>query len=84
MTSFNFRQSELVSKTFLVVDDFGDMRGMLRSMLSTVGVKEIDTANNGPEAIDALERRRYDIVLCDYNLGPGKNGQQVLEEARHR
>jgi FimV-like protein len=84
MTSFNFQQSELVSKTILVVDDFGDMRGMLRSMLSSVGVKEIDTANNGPEAIEAIERRRYDIVLCDYNLGPGKNGQQVLEEARHR
>jgi DNA-binding NarL/FixJ family response regulator len=24
------------------------------------------------------------VVLCDYNLGDGKNGQQVLEEARIR
>jgi tetratricopeptide (TPR) repeat protein len=84
MTSFNFKRHEIESKIFLVVDDFGDMRGMLRSMLSSIGVAEIDTAINGREAIDALERKRYDVILCDYNLGPGKNGQHVLEEARHR
>lgn len=84
MTSFNFKRHEIESKVFLVVDDFGDMRGMLRSMLSSIGVAEIDTAINGREAIEALERKRYDVILCDYNLGPGKNGQHVLEEARHR
>jgi tetratricopeptide (TPR) repeat protein len=31
-----------------------------------------------------LARIRYDVVLCDYNIGEGKNGQQVLEEARMR
>jgi DNA-binding response OmpR family regulator len=31
-----------------------------------------------------LAKIRYDVVLCDYNLGDGKNGQQVLEEARVR
>ena len=84
MTIFNFKRHEIESKIFLVVDDFGDMRGMLRSMLTSIGVAEIDTAINGKEAIDALERKRYDVILCDYNLGPGKNGQHVLEEARHR
>ena len=29
-----------------------------------------------------MSRTNFDIVLCDYNLGTGKNGQQVLEEAR--
>jgi tetratricopeptide (TPR) repeat protein len=29
-----------------------------------------------------LAARRYGVVLCDYNLGAGKNGQQLLEEAR--
>ncbi|MCB1831776.1 MAG: response regulator, partial [Gammaproteobacteria bacterium] len=84
MTTFNFKRHEIESKTFLVVDDFGDMRGMLRTMLSSIGVTEIDTAINGKEAIEALERKHYDVVLCDYNLGSGKNGQHVLEEARHR
>ena len=84
MTTFNFKRHEIESKTFLVVDDFGDMRGMLRTMLNSIGVTEIDTAINGKEAIEALERKHYDVVLCDYNLGSGKNGQHVLEEARHR
>ena len=38
------------------------MRGMLRSMLSSIGVAEIDTAINGREAIEALERKRYDVI----------------------
>jgi CheY-like chemotaxis protein/predicted Zn-dependent protease len=68
----------------LVVDDFGDMRSMIKNMLMACGVKEISTANNGAQAIECLESKRYDVVLCDYNLGPGKDGQQVLEEAKHR
>jgi tetratricopeptide (TPR) repeat protein len=75
---------QLDKKSFLVVDDYGDMRSMLRSMLHAYGVSRIDMAANGKEAVDALEENRYDVVLCDYNLGPGKDGQQVLEEARHR
>ena len=28
--------------------------------------------------------KSYDIVLCDYNLGAGQDGQQLLEELRYR
>jgi tetratricopeptide (TPR) repeat protein len=31
-----------------------------------------------------MEKDKFDIVYCDYNLGKGKDGQQILEEARHR
>ncbi len=74
---------ELASKSFLVVDDYGDMRNMLKNMLQMFGVREITTARNGADAISLLEKKPFDIVLCDYNLGSGKDGQQVLEEARH-
>lgn len=72
------------SKRFLVVDDFDGMRNILRELLRRCGGRQIDTAGNGAEAINALTRTKYDVVLCDYHLGPGKNGQQVLEEARAR
>lgn len=74
------------NKTFLIVDDFNGMRGILRDMLRGCGanVKQIDTVGSGAEAITSLETKKYDVVLCDYNLAQGKNGQQVLEEARHR
>ena len=34
------------------------------------------------EAIGLLRNHKYDVVLCDFNLGDGKNGQQLLEEAK--
>lgn len=74
------------SKSFLVVDDFQGMRVILCDILRHCGAdgNRIVTAANGKEAVDALTRTRFDMVLCDLNLGPGKNGQQVLEEAKYR
>lgn len=74
------------NKSFLIIDDFHGMRSILRDMLRSCGadVKLINTVNTGGEAMPVLENKKYDVVLCDYNLGQGKNGQQVLEEARHR
>lgn len=71
-------------KTYLVVDDFIGVRQLLRESLRNLGAKHVDQASSGGEAMALLARTRYDVVLCDYNLGEGKNGQQVLEEARVR
>ncbi|MBW8897890.1 MAG: response regulator [Massilia sp.] len=71
-------------KNYLVVDDFVGVRQLLRESLRSLGAKNIDQASSGGEAMGLLARIRYDVVLCDYNLGDGKNGQQVLEEARVR
>jgi CheY-like chemotaxis protein len=77
------KTNPLEGKAYLVVDDFGDMRSMMRNLLMSCGVKDIALAANGPDALSEMKRRRFDVVLCDYNLGPGKDGQQVLEEARY-
>ncbi|MHB9100862.1 MAG: tetratricopeptide repeat protein [Sulfuricella sp.] len=71
-------------KTFLVVDDVVSMRSSLRNTISTLGGTRIDMAGNGIEAINRLEQRAYDVILCDYDLGGGKDGQQLLEEAKRR
>ena len=76
--------SILSGKKCLVVDDYPDMRSMLRHMMQSLGVGGIDLVENGKNAIKAMESNRYDVILCDYNLGDGKNGQQVLEEAHHK
>ena len=73
-----------IGKYFLIIDDFQGMRTLMREMLKTFGVKNIDTVTNGIEAIPSLATNKYDVVLCDFNLGTGKNGQQILEEAKHR
>jgi tetratricopeptide (TPR) repeat protein len=77
-------QVDWADKNYLVVDDFVGVRQLLRESLRSLGAKNIDQASSGGEAMGLLARIRYDVVLCDYNLGEGKNGQQVLEEARVR
>ncbi|WP_229491420.1 response regulator [Massilia sp. HP4] len=72
------------SKHYLIVDDFVGIRQLLRESLRSLGARNIDQASSGGEAMGLLNKLRYDVVLCDYNLGEGKNGQQVLEEARMR
>lgn len=71
-------------KRFLIIDDFADMRSMLRNMVESYGVSEVDGAGNGKDALTAMAKKDYDVILCDYNLGEEKDGQQILEEARHR
>ncbi|MBV1776787.1 response regulator [Burkholderiaceae bacterium DAT-1] len=68
----------------LIVDDFQGMRSLLRDILREKGARHIDLATNGNEAITRLSAQAYDVVFCDFNLGAGKNGQQVLEEAKYR
>ncbi|MCG7873416.1 MAG: response regulator [Candidatus Thiodiazotropha lotti] len=79
-----FKPGLLENRLYLVVDDFGDMRSMIKNMLMACGVREIRLARNGSEAIELMEEERFDVVLCDYNLGAGRDGQQVLEEAKYR
>jgi FimV-like protein len=71
-------------KSALVIDDYPDMRGSIRRMLVNFGISDVHTASTGTEAITECENNHFDIILCDYNLGDGKNGQQVLEELRFR
>lgn len=68
----------------LVIDDLANMRSALRRICLDLGAHQCDVAADGEEALKALRSRPYDLVLCDYNLGEGRDGQQVLEEARHR
>ena len=77
-------QIDWASKHYLIVDDFAGIRQLLRESLRSLGARTIDQASSGGEAMSLLTKTRYDVVLCDYNLGEGKNGQQVLEEARIR
>ena len=68
---------------FLVVDDFGSFRSTINSMLTSLGVSQVIMASNGFEAIEICRDKKFDVILCDYDLGPGKNGQRVLEALRH-
>lgn len=68
----------------MVVDDYPGMRSALKMTLSNFGITKIDLASNAAEVIFKVGNSHYDVILCDFNLGEGRDGQQLLEELRHR
>lgn len=71
-------------KNILIIEDYGVMRRSIKDMLYSLGARFIDEAEDGASAISLMKSKQYEIILCDYMLGEGKNGQQILEEARHK
>ncbi len=69
---------------YLIIDDFEHFRVSMRQILRSFGIDKVETASNGNAAIQLCTYEHFDVVLCDYNLGAGKNGQHILEELRHR
>ncbi len=51
-------------------------------MLLLKGLFEIDTVNNGSEAIEAVKLKRYDAILMDINLRSKPNGMDVAKTIR--
>ncbi|MDP2793419.1 MAG: response regulator [Sulfurisoma sp.] len=68
----------------LLIDDVAEMRTTVRIQLADAGLERCDTARNVKEAVERLGANRYDLVICDYNLGQGADGQQLLELVRRR
>ena len=74
----------LTQSNTLVIDDFQSMRSMIMGFLKAMGVTNISNVGSAREALELLSSKKFDLVICDYNLGQGQNGQQILEEARHK
>jgi tetratricopeptide (TPR) repeat protein len=67
-------------KSVLIIEDFTEFARSLRGMMTSMGSKKIELIYNGEDAIQLCKQQKFDIILSDYNLGNGKDGQQVLEE----
>ncbi|HEX8271501.1 MAG TPA: ATP-binding protein [Longimicrobiaceae bacterium] len=63
----------------LVADDNADMRGYIARLLAPP--YEVETCADGRAALDAVRRRRPDLVLSDVMM-PGMDGFQLLRELR--
>lgn len=70
-------------KRVLIVDDVSGMRTSMRAILSNFGVVFSEMAGTANDAIRRLQIKSYDIIICDYFLGDGSDGQQLLEQLRH-
>ncbi|MFT5534200.1 MAG: DNA-binding NarL/FixJ family response regulator/Flp pilus assembly protein TadD [Burkholderiaceae bacterium] len=74
---------EFRSLTALIIEPQPGMRGNLHNMLTLCELKKIDHAVSSGTAIRQLQARSFDIILCEYDLGDGQNGQQFLEDVRN-
>ncbi|HID29724.1 MAG TPA: sigma-54-dependent Fis family transcriptional regulator [Desulfobacterales bacterium] len=66
----------------LVVDDDLSMREMLEVMLASEGY-DVECAEDGTKAVRMLEKKDYDLILCDIRMG-AVGGLDVLRQAKSR
>lgn len=61
----------------LLVDDDYDFRGMTARNFRKRGF-HVDEAENGADALGQLEKRVYDVAICDISM-PGMSGIELLQ-----
>ena len=66
----------------LIVDDEPGVRDLLSAALETVGVEQIDLAEDGEKALALTMEHRYDLVTLDIRM-PGMSGLDTLPMIRH-
>ncbi|MCL2877074.1 MAG: response regulator [Betaproteobacteria bacterium] len=66
----------------LVIASDSRLRAQLRGMLSLFGFGMVHFAVTAHTALRHLRTRRYALILCDFALGDGQDGQHFLEDLR--
>jgi len=64
----------------LITDDEEDVRRMVSQLMRQEGFEPLE-AGDGKDALEIMRRELVDAVILDIRL-PGKNGMEVLKEAR--
>ncbi len=77
-------QKELPKKRVLLVDRHPSARDALRMMLSALGIVSVTGAGTSAEVLRQVKATTFDIILSDYLLDDGRDGQQLLEELRQQ
>jgi DNA-binding NtrC family response regulator len=67
-------------KNILIVEDEKNVRESLRTWLVELGC-QVEVTSDGEEALRQISEKEFDLVILDLRL-PGKDGLQVLKEAR--
>ncbi len=65
----------------LVVDDSLTIRRIVIKALGMAGIQETAEAGDGLEAINALQKDKFDLVLLDWNM-PKMSGIDALKKMR--
>lgn len=70
-----------MSMPILVVDDYSTMTRIIRNLLRQLGFQDIDDASDGSTALSKMQRKRYGLVISDWNMEP-MTGYDLLKQVR--
>ena len=77
---FPVKKMEKSKLRLLVVEDEKKLCDMIAKSLHLAGY-EVDTCNDGEQALDMIYAEMYDLIVLDLNL-PGLDGMEILRELR--
>src|SRR4051812_1745548 len=75
--------NELDGLSALIIEPHAGMRASIHNMLNLCGLTKIEHAGSSGAAIKHLGLKSFDLILCEYDLDGGQDGQQLLEDLRH-
>jgi len=65
----------------LIVEDNKANQMFLKVVLNSLGIKDIDIANDGIEAIQKVKEKKYDLIFMDENM-PNMNGIEASKKIK--
>jgi two-component system chemotaxis response regulator CheY len=65
----------------LIVDDSPTMTSIISDFVRRIGFVDIGIAHDGPSALEQLRRKKYGLVLSDWEMQP-MSGEQLFKEMR--
>ncbi len=69
-----------MTKSVLIVDDSAVIRNSLGFLLEMEGF-EVQTAGNGLEGLEKLQKHQFDTIIADINM-PKMHGYDLIKEIR--
>src|SRR6476646_193685 len=75
--------NDLSGLSALIIEPHAGMRANIHGMLTMCGIVKIDHAASANNAVKHLTMKPFDLILCEYDLEGGQDGQQLLEDLRH-
>jgi DNA-binding NarL/FixJ family response regulator len=75
--------NELEGLSALIIEPHAGMRSNVQNMLNMCRVSNVHGVASSNQAVKQLGVRSFDLILCEYELGDGQDGQQLLEDLRH-
>jgi len=79
MTQNNNNITASSPRRLLIIDDEENMRHMLTTLLKKSGY-QADTASDGYEGLQMIDKSHYDFILCDLRM-PKMDGMEFLKSA---